>query len=591
MEISMMNIHCKDKLTGYEICSRFDNILKTMFQEISVQREQMYESIGRYITEKGETTTVMSRKKRGLINVVGSAMKTLFGVCDNDCANEATAEIEKIENSNERMIHILKNQTTVVKSAITDIGTASGEINKLYKELNEKQTLLHNKIGELINVTHTLETLVLTNRIHSIFTALLTQYSYETTTINAIITAARTGVLHPSLITPRELSKHLTEIKIKLPINLNLPMGTDPSEIYELSKITKMAVFYSGNNIAFVIRIPLVTELELTLYKILPIPHPIEINADGVIDRKHSVILKPEFQYVGITRNRKQYTTFTETQLLHCTETEIFTICPEFQPIQHESEMQPCEISLFKNPDTLPKTCETGIVVLTKNIFHKLKYLNVWIYTTKGETLTVTCQNRKEPYIVKLRKQGLFKLNQECRGYGENIILNPTRDIKSKYYVSFIPTIGTGKLVFQIPEKIKNLPDMKFNYDTNKLDSVHNIAKSIDEVENMVDNEILRQAGSELNDNNHFSFIYVIVGLIIFIIMLLVIIYMMFKCKFGNWRPINQSQYNPELTGRRGAFYVETPTKEIKEHRDEGPLLGDTPDNYRPKNEPPMIKS
>jgi hypothetical protein len=66
---------------------------------------------------------------------------------------------------------------------------------------------------------------------------------------------------------------------------------------------------------------------------------------------------------------------------------------------------------------------------------------------------------------------------------------------------------------------------------------------------------------------------------------------MMFKCKFGDWRPINQSHYNPEITGRRGAFYVETPPREIKEHRDEGPLLGDTPDNYRPKNDPPMIKS
>lgn len=48
------------------------------------------------------------------------------------------------------------------------------------------------------------------NRIHSIFTALLTQFSYETTTISAIITSARTGILHPSLVTPRELAKQLT---------------------------------------------------------------------------------------------------------------------------------------------------------------------------------------------------------------------------------------------------------------------------------------------------------------------------------------------------------------------------------------------
>jgi len=47
----------------------------------------------------------------------------------------------------------------------------------------------------------------------------MTQYSYETHTLNAIIIAARTGVLHPSLVTPREMAAQLVDIK------LNLPMG------------------------------------------------------------------------------------------------------------------------------------------------------------------------------------------------------------------------------------------------------------------------------------------------------------------------------------------------------------------------------
>jgi len=36
-----------------------------------------------------------------------------------------------------------------------------------------------------------------------------------------------------------------------------------------------MAVYYSDNLIVFLIKIPLITELQLT-FKILPIPHPIE---------------------------------------------------------------------------------------------------------------------------------------------------------------------------------------------------------------------------------------------------------------------------------------------------------------------------
>lgn len=533
-EIKLMTNICKNNATAYEMCSGLDDMFKIMFQEISLQREKMYESIGRYAEHSGETTTYHSRERRGLINFVGSAMKTLFGVCDEECAKESVEEIGKIEKTNERMLHILKDQTTVVKSAIKGISTTSGEVNRLYTDLVSKQ----GTIGELINKTNTLETLVLSNKIQGIFTSLLSQFSFETMSLGAIITAARSGVLHPSLMTPRELADHLTQIKLKLPINLNLPMGTDPNEIYELSKITKMAVFYKDNQIVFLIKIPLVTELELTLYRILPIPQPVETRINGVMNRNHSIILKPEFQYVGITKNREEYTTFTETQLLSCKETEIFTICPEFSPVVHSSSRNPCEISLFKNPDVLPKTCEAGVLVLTKDIFFKLKYANTWIYTTKGETLTITCRNIAEPYIQRIENQGLITINSDCRAYGNDIILSPTQDIKSKYYVNFIPKIGSGNIVFTIPSKIKdiNLPRLVIKKDSHNLDKVHEIAHSLDFIQNEIDNEIIKQAGQENVGNTRNYLLYLTLGLILFSIILIIFIYITYKCRLTSLR-------------------------------------------------------
>jgi len=187
-EINNMTQHCKDMLSEYEVCARFAQVVKTMFLEIASQREQMYESIGRYV--KNDSTIV--RRRRGLINVIGSAMKTLFGVCDDDCTKETNSNIEKIETSNENMLHIIKSQTTVVKSVVQGIGNTSTEMNKLYIELGQKQGDIYKKLNEAANHTHTIETMILSNRIHNIFTALSTQFSYETTTISAIITAART---------------------------------------------------------------------------------------------------------------------------------------------------------------------------------------------------------------------------------------------------------------------------------------------------------------------------------------------------------------------------------------------------------------
>ncbi|KAF0718162.1 Envelope fusion protein, partial [Aphis craccivora] len=244
-----------------------------------------------------------------------------------------------------------------------------------------------------------------------------------------------------------------------------------------------------GSQIVFLIKIPLVTKLELTLFKIIPIPHP--VDTDQTNNRTHSIILKQEYQYVGITKNRRQFTTFTGTELLHCTETEIFTICPEFQPIQHESKDQPYQ---------LPRNCESGVIVISKDIFLKLKYANTWIYTAKSDTLTIACQGIKEPFIEKIKNQGLIKLNQECRAYAEHVTLNPTREIKTKYYINFISKIGAGSISFKINNSIKEIKIEKFKrkLDTQKLDNVHEMAHSLDEVEHMIDEEILRQSGVEI---------------------------------------------------------------------------------------------
>ncbi|KAE9524468.1 hypothetical protein AGLY_015189 [Aphis glycines] len=567
LEIKNMDEHCKGNMTDHEMCSKYDNVLKTTFNEISVQRTQMYKSIGRYLLPTGEHTTVRSvRSKRGLINIIGSAMKTLFGVCDEECAEETLRHIDKVEGTNERMIHVINDQTTVVKSSIIGINSASTELNKLYIELKQKQISLETNIKALINNTYTLETLLLSNRIFSIFTALMTQYSYETQTLSAIITAARTGVLHPSLVTPRELAAQLVDVKLNLPLNLNLPMGTLPSEIHEFTKITKIAVFYSGSQIVFLIKIPLITETQLTLFKIIPIPH--SVGLDRTDNKTHSIVLKPEYQYVGITKNRRQFTTFTETELLHCTETETFTICPEFQPVQHESKDQPCEISLFKNPDQLPQNCESGVIIISKNIFHKLKYANTWIYTTRKDTLTITCQGVPEPYIEKIKNQGIIKLNQECRAYAEHVVLNPTREIKTKYFTNFIPKIGVGNISYKINSSIKDIKIEKYKhkFDSGKLDNVHEMAHSLNEVENMIDEEILRQSGVEVQSNTNSLMMYAIMASI-----------------GHQTRTMNDDTTNKESK----IVYVKSPAKE---NRAKEKLLGDTPDRLAINDMPPLLK-
>ncbi|KAE9529162.1 hypothetical protein AGLY_011958 [Aphis glycines] len=340
-------------------------------------------------------------------------------------------------------------------------------------------------------------------------------------------------------------------------------MGTLPSEIHEFTKITKIA----SNSVSDKKK-PLITEIELTLFKIIPIQDPVDI--DRTDNKAHSIVLNSEYQYVGITKN----------QPLHCIETETFTICPEFQPIQHESKEQPCEISLFENPDQFPQNCESGVVVISKNMFHKLKYANTWIYTTRTDTLTIKCQGIQESYIKKIKNQGIIKLNQECRSYAEHVVLNPIGEIKTKYYINFIPKIGVGNISYKINNSIKEIKIEKFRlkFDSCKLNNVHEMAHSLDEVKNMIDEEILRQSGVEMQ------------RLLVFSLFLLAFIYISYKCNFTTMRVIGHQQVttkNDIVNKDRKVVYVTSP---VKVDKVKDMLLGDTPDRLAINDIPPLLK-
>lgn len=95
------------------------------------------------------------------------------------------------------------------------------------------------------------------NELQNIYTLLINQYTYETATLNQIVIAARSSVIHSSLMTIQDVSKAIKNIKNRIPTRkLEIPMGSRLSEVYELQKVTKMTVFYGNNRIVFITKIP-----------------------------------------------------------------------------------------------------------------------------------------------------------------------------------------------------------------------------------------------------------------------------------------------------------------------------------------------
>ncbi|XP_060855024.1 uncharacterized protein LOC132932669 [Metopolophium dirhodum] len=282
----------------------------------------------------------------------------------------------------------------------------------------------------------------MTGEVHNLYTIITNQYANETQTLGQIVTAAREGIIHPSLMTPQELASTLKSIELTIKKQYSIPMGTKASELNKFQKITKMSIYYENDNLVFITKIPLVIDIELTLYHLIPIPiiH-VQNNTEGWY------LLTVTYNNIAITKDRKRFTTYTEKQLDDCTETTIYRICRTPQPIQENSERQPCELQLFKGPDTTSnqRNCAIEKFNLQRNIYHKLRNKNTWLHVG-SEALTVSCTDMVEPFTLDTNKIGEITIvNNNCQVFTQDAVLTATEEITNTNYKDFIPTTNIKK--------------------------------------------------------------------------------------------------------------------------------------------------
>ncbi|CAI6372089.1 unnamed protein product [Macrosiphum euphorbiae] len=348
-----------------DLCGKYQLVITDLYNEITKQKERTYMSLGSTMEDIKN-----NRKKRGLINIIGNTMHTLFGICDDKCTKKTQEAIQKTEESGTNILHIMTAQTTVVKSTIRSIGNTINQTEQLYNNITEKEQKLNEKMSKIQNKTNDILDLLMKNEIHNLYTIIINQYSYETEILGQIVTAAREGMIHPSLMTPQELASTLKAIEQNIKKIYSIPMGTKRYEINEFQKITKIRIYYSNDRLVFDIVIPLIIDTELTLYRLTPVP--MRHNQDN---SSGWYMMDITYNNIAVTKGYKRFTTYTDQQLNECKETSIYKICNTPQPIQDNNERQPCEVQNFYKADTYanPELCTVKKINLKRSIYQKLK--------------------------------------------------------------------------------------------------------------------------------------------------------------------------------------------------------------------------
>jgi len=95
---------------------------------------------------------------------------------------------------------------------------------------------------------------------------LLTKHMAEIDILLTAIENAKLGQIHPFLIGPTDLLTKLQDIRLSLPIGTDLPYTLSLETVNDILKLSDIKIYYSNNNIVFVITIPLIYQNNFVLY-------------------------------------------------------------------------------------------------------------------------------------------------------------------------------------------------------------------------------------------------------------------------------------------------------------------------------------
>ncbi|KAL4107964.1 hypothetical protein QTP88_018233 [Uroleucon formosanum] len=348
------------------------------------------------------------------IGTITKFAQTLYGLCDLNC----------------------------IKSFDLGIGKLLGNDIKLEKEQLKGREYYHLQlqISELKNITVEQQINNFVFRHFSYMNLLLTKYMAETDILLSIIEAAKLGQIHPYLLGPTDLLAQFQDIRLSPPIGTDFPYPLSLETVNDIVKLSDVKIYYSNNNIVFILTIPLIYQNNFILYHLIPKPY-CHANINGIY-------IAPSHKFLTISKNKEHYVAYDEFHYNQCKHARSFLLCPEIQSL-HPRNLRPiCEVQLLQDPKEVPTTCDIRHVRLQATIFHKLSYRNKWLYATDSEVIIINGENDQEASTHLLEGVEIISINETCKGNVTRDLLLPSTNSENNYS-DFIPTSIITQQEFQ----------------------------------------------------------------------------------------------------------------------------------------------
>lgn len=420
---------------------RIVNILE---DKVSTQIEQLNPSL-------------IKRQKRGLVDGLGSIIKSITGNLDQRDAEKYDDIISKISNNQNKLETLFNKQMTILQSSIKNF-------NDNIQKLSDNQIRLNSKIEELesiinktlIEYAETTNNALLQNVISQYTSSLQIIYDLLEK-IEVAISFSKSNVFHNSIVEPNDLFSEIILLNKQLKTS-RFPFKPTLENLLLFEKIITIKSYSKGNQITFLLQIPIVEAEYFNYYHLYSLPTPNHLSFKTIIPRSKFLI------------SNEQTYAFFDSQ---CEETlpEEF-LCRDVHVAQI-NEDAPCEVQLL-NFNTNITNC-VAVPADIPNIKIQKIEKNQWIVITPYSIAAVQKCGRNTNNIP-LNGTYLIEINNECEVKIKDTILKTFQTSKTNFVNINLPNLPTT--INQNNKDILNYTKIKL--DTINLDETKNLISMID---------------------------------------------------------------------------------------------------------------
>lgn len=490
-----------------------------MLQPLSVRYYDIirdFESISHLIEPRS--------KRSAWFGGIGTAFKHLFGTMDENDAIMYNSAIKSVENDQLKLSELMKENILVTTSTLSSYKNTINDISNNEQRLNSAVESISNNIRNLTLLTDNLIIKSNFNEMLNMLESSLLTLSFKLEDIINGIMFSKSNILHPSIITPKQLFSELVNNYRFLPNYRHFPVNLSLDNMYMLLNISELATFYSQYKIVFVLKVPLVTSNEFSLYNCIPFPVINEFK-----NKTYTTII-PSTKYIGITRDRSLYCKLDN--LDNCkTLYDMFFICNLLNV--YSSSVNPiCESEIIsKSLNSVPNLCEIKFFQGHVEIWQRLNN-NKWIYIISEKSkLSISCEKSVDSELS-IFGIGFFNLPIDCIAYYKDLIFIPKsiKKIEIQYFNSTFDLLNDKCCdlnVLQTHESsIPNLTLKNINLDSISYEHDKVTSQIVNNLDKIIEKPHIILYGQ------YYSYTTILISIIIiFLILFLIIKYCKGKCR------------------------------------------------------------